>query len=56
MRGQRFTFGPFLLNLDNGTLLRNGEHVAVGRRGILLLAAHLSLLLRNAGFQGPVAR
>src|SRR5258708_35573223 len=41
MQGQRFTFGPFLLNLDNGTLLRKGERVAVGRRGILLLEALL---------------
>jgi DNA-binding winged helix-turn-helix (wHTH) protein len=41
MQGQPFTFGPFLLNLDNGTLLRKGEHVAVGRRGILLLEALL---------------
>ena len=41
MRQQRFSFGPFLLNLDNGTLLRKGEHVAVGRRGVLLLAALL---------------
>jgi DNA-binding response OmpR family regulator len=39
MPGQTFSFGPFLLNLDNGTLLRKGEHVAVGRRGIRLLAA-----------------
>ena len=45
MRGQRFSFGPFLLNVDNGTLLRNGEHVSVGRRGVLLLAA----LLRRRG-------
>ncbi|WGY71100.1 winged helix-turn-helix domain-containing protein [Burkholderia cepacia] len=45
MLGQRFTFGPFLLNLDNGTLLRDGERVAVGHRGILLLAA----LLRRQG-------
>ncbi|MDF3835370.1 winged helix-turn-helix domain-containing tetratricopeptide repeat protein [Cupriavidus basilensis] len=41
MQGQRFTFGPFLLNLDDGTLQRQGERVAVGRRGILLLAALL---------------
>jgi TolB-like protein len=41
MQGQRFIFGPFLLNLDNGTLLRRGEPVPVGRRGILLLAALL---------------
>jgi TolB-like protein len=45
MHRQPFTFGPFLLNLDNGTLLRAGERVAVGRRGILLLAA----LLRRQG-------
>ncbi|CAN5329431.1 hypothetical protein BH10PSE6_BH10PSE6_30820 [soil metagenome] len=41
MQGQRFTFGPFLLKLDNGTLLRKGDPVAVGRRGILLLGALL---------------
>ena len=41
MLGKRFTFGPFLLNPDNGTLLRHGEPVAVGHRGILLLAALL---------------
>lgn len=27
MRGQRFSFGPFLLNPDNGTLLRKGAIV-----------------------------
>ncbi|MEA3002455.1 MAG: hypothetical protein QOH81_1243 [Sphingomonadales bacterium] len=41
MQRQLLTFGPFLLNLDNGTLLRMGERVAVGRRGVLLLAAFL---------------
>ena len=41
MPGQRFTFGPFLLNPDNGTLLRQGEPVAVGQKGILLLEALL---------------
>jgi TolB-like protein/cytochrome c-type biogenesis protein CcmH/NrfG len=45
MLGQRFAFGPFLLNPDNGTLLRRGEPVAVGRRGILLLEA----LLKRSG-------
>jgi len=42
MQRQRHTFGPFLLNLDNGTLQRKGERVALGRRGILLLAALLN--------------
>ena len=41
MPGQRFTFGPFLLNPDAGTLLREGEPVAVGQRGIMLLEAFL---------------
>ncbi|MFO1141518.1 MAG: winged helix-turn-helix domain-containing tetratricopeptide repeat protein [Amaricoccus sp.] len=45
MPGQRLAFGPFELNLDNGTLLRGGERVPVGRRGILLLEA----LLRRQG-------
>jgi adenylate cyclase len=34
-------FGQFLLNPDQGTLLKQGERVAVGRRGILLLEALL---------------
>ena len=45
MPGQRFTFGPFLLNPDNGTLLREGEPIAVGQKGIMLLEA----LLRRPG-------
>ena len=45
MLGLRFAFGQFLLNLDNGTLFRNGELVAVGQRGALLLGA----LLKSRG-------
>ena len=41
MQGRRLAFGPFLLNPDNGTLLRQGKRVPVGRRGILLLEALL---------------
>ena len=41
MLRKRFAFGPFLLNPDSGTLLRDGEPVAVGHRGILLLEAFL---------------
>ena len=41
MLGQRFAFGPFLLNPDNGTLFRDGELVAIGQRGALLLGALL---------------
>src|SRR5262245_639524 len=41
MPRQRFTFGSFLLNSDNGKLLRNGEPLAVGQKGILLRGAFL---------------
>ena len=41
MLRQRFTFGPFLLNPESGTLLRDGEPLAVGGRGVLLLEALL---------------
>jgi TolB-like protein/Flp pilus assembly protein TadD len=37
MQRQRFAFGPFLLDPEKGTLLRNGQPVVVGRRGIRLL-------------------
>ncbi len=43
MSGAPITFGPFRLNPDNGTLFRDGELVAIGQRGALLLGA----LLRN---------
>jgi len=41
MLGKPSAFGPFLLNADKGTLLRDNEPVPVGQRGILLLAALL---------------
>ncbi|NNG73109.1 adenylate cyclase, partial [Rhizobium laguerreae] len=39
MQGSRFAFGPFVLDPGAGTLLRNDEPVAVGHRGVKLLAA-----------------
>ncbi|WP_439615369.1 winged helix-turn-helix domain-containing tetratricopeptide repeat protein [Shinella sp.] len=39
MQGSRFAFGPFVLDPAAGTLLRDGEPVAVGHRGVMLLAA-----------------
>jgi DNA-binding winged helix-turn-helix (wHTH) protein len=42
MPRKRFSFGPFLLNPESGTLLRDGEPVALGHRGILLLDALLT--------------
>ncbi|MCV9966703.1 winged helix-turn-helix domain-containing protein [Pararhizobium sp. BT-229] len=39
MQGSRIAFGPFVLDPGAGTLLRNGDPVAVGHRGISLLAA-----------------
>ncbi|MBN9220942.1 MAG: winged helix-turn-helix domain-containing protein [Mesorhizobium sp.] len=39
MQGLRFAFGPFVLDPDAGTLLRNDDPVAVGYRGLKLLAA-----------------
>jgi adenylate cyclase len=45
MSGTRLVFGPFVLDPDKGTLLREGEPVALGRRGILLL----EVLLKRSG-------
>ena len=45
MSADSIAFGRFLLNPDNGTLFRDGELLAVGQRGALLLAA----LLKNPG-------
>ncbi|MDH4984008.1 winged helix-turn-helix domain-containing tetratricopeptide repeat protein [Aminobacter anthyllidis] len=39
MQGARFAFGPFVLDPDAGTLLRNDDPVALGHRGLKLLAA-----------------
>jgi TolB-like protein len=39
MEGPRFAFGPFVLDPDAGTLLRNDVPVAVGYRGLRLLAS-----------------
>ncbi|MBZ9794816.1 winged helix-turn-helix domain-containing tetratricopeptide repeat protein [Mesorhizobium sp. ES1-4] len=55
-------FGPFTLDPDKGTLLRQGEPVALGRRGILLLHALLArpgeiltkTELMDAGWHGNV--
>ena len=45
MPARPVAFGPFLLNPDNGTLLRDGELVFIGQRGALLLGA----LLKSPG-------
>ena len=39
MQGSRFAFGPFVLDPDAGTLLRNDDPVAVSHRAVKLLAA-----------------
>jgi DNA-binding winged helix-turn-helix (wHTH) protein len=39
MQGARVAFGPFVLDPEAGTLLRHDMPVAVGHRGITLLAA-----------------
>jgi DNA-binding winged helix-turn-helix (wHTH) protein len=62
MAGQRFAFGPFVLDVDAGTLLRDGVPVPVGYRGFLLLEALLNRPsevltksdLFDAGWQGAV--
>ena len=45
MPEQRLAFGPFVLNPEAGTLLRQGLPVAISYRGLLLLSA----MARNAG-------
>ncbi len=42
MSGGRFAFGPFVLDAEAGTLLREGKPVPVGYRGLLLLTAFLN--------------
>ncbi|MDF0698153.1 winged helix-turn-helix domain-containing tetratricopeptide repeat protein [Rhizobium sp. MC63] len=39
MKEVRFAFGPFVLDPEAGTLLRNDDPVAIGHRGLKLLAA-----------------
>src|SRR5215212_1393836 len=41
MQGQSFVFGPFVLNPEAGTLLRQGVPVSVGYRALRLLKAFL---------------
>src|SRR6516225_2678225 len=41
MPGQQLAFGPFLLNASSRTLLRHGEPLPVGLRGISILEAFL---------------
>ena len=36
---QRFAFGPFVLDLEAGTLVRQGVPVPIGYRGLRLLSA-----------------
>ena len=45
MSRERFLFGPFVLNPEDGTLVRQGVPVPVGYRGLLLLTS----LIRRAG-------
>jgi TolB-like protein len=42
MLGQRFSFGPFVLTPETGTLLREGAPVPIGYRAFLLLTAFLN--------------
>ncbi len=39
MQGARFAFGPFVLDPEAGVLTRDDEPVAIGHRGVRLLAA-----------------
>jgi DNA-binding winged helix-turn-helix (wHTH) protein len=39
MLGQRYVFGPFVLDTEVGTLFREGEPMAVGYRALRLLTA-----------------
>jgi TolB-like protein len=41
MHGQLFVFGPFVLNSEAGTLLRQGESVPIGHRAFRLLTAFI---------------
>jgi DNA-binding winged helix-turn-helix (wHTH) protein len=39
MAGQRFAFGPFVLDVERGVLMREGRTIAVGQKGLALLHA-----------------
>jgi TolB-like protein len=39
MAGQRFAFGPFVLDMQRETLVRDGQSIAVGHKGLALLHA-----------------
>src|SRR6202035_3049798 len=62
MSGQRFAFGPFVLDAEAGTLRRDGVPVPVGYRGLLLLKAFVDrpseVLTKSdlfqAGWQGAI--
>jgi TolB-like protein/Tfp pilus assembly protein PilF len=41
MPNEHFAFGPFMLDVDRGTLSRDGRPMAVGHKGLLLLQAFL---------------
>jgi TolB-like protein len=45
MSQQHFAFGPFIFDMQRGSLTRAGRHIAVGHKGLLLLEA----LLRAPG-------
>jgi adenylate cyclase len=45
MPAERLAFGPFRLNAENGTLLRDGELVPIGQKGARILGA----LLKSPG-------
>jgi TolB-like protein len=42
MAGQRYSFGPYVLDLDRGALLRDGAPMAAGTKAIALLGALLT--------------
>src|SRR5262245_20692754 len=42
MGGQRYSFGPFVLDLDRGSLLRDGTPVPFGNKASALLATLLA--------------
>jgi hypothetical protein len=39
MPAERLAFGPFRLNAENGTLVRDGALLTIGQKGALILGA-----------------